>query len=57
MGASPTACPTEAELQIQGRHDPTIVPRAAVVQTAAAAFGLLDLLTARFGTLWQREGF
>lgn len=48
---------TEAELQIQGRHDPAIVPRAAVVQTAATAFGLLDLLTARFGTLWQREGF
>ncbi|MBQ5754144.1 MAG: chorismate synthase, partial [Oscillospiraceae bacterium] len=46
----------EAELQIQGRHDPCIVPRAAVVQTAAAAFGLLDLLTARYGTLWQKEG-
>ena len=47
----------ESELQIQGRHDPSIVPRAAVVQSAAAAFGLLDLLTARLGTLWQREGF
>lgn len=46
----------EAELQIQGRHDPCIVPRAAVVQTAAAAFGMLDLLTARYGTLWQKEG-
>ena len=46
----------ETELVVKGRHDPCIVPRAAVVQTAAAAFGMLDLLTARYGTLWQKEG-
>lgn len=46
----------DATLQIQGRHDPCIVVRAAVVQESLAAFGLLDLLTARYGTLWQKEG-
>ncbi len=47
---------TDAELQIQGRHDPCIVHRAAIVQTSAAALGLLDLLTVKYGTDWQREG-
>ena len=32
-----------ATLQIAGRHDPCILHRAAVVQTAAVALGLLDL--------------
>ncbi len=41
-------------LELSGRHDPCILPRAAVVQTAACALGLLDLCTQRFGTLWQR---
>ena len=45
-----------AELSIQGRHDPCIVPRAAVVQNTLAAFGLLDLLTVRYGTLAQKHG-
>lgn len=45
-----------AELQIAGRHDPCILHRVRVVQDSAVAFGLLDLLTQRFGTLWQREG-
>lgn len=44
------------ELNIQGRHDPCIVARAAVVQNSLTAFGLLDLLTQRYGTLWQRKG-
>ena len=44
-----------AELQIQGRHDPCIAHRAAIVQTAAVAFGLVDLLTQRWGPLWQAE--
>lgn len=46
---------TEAELNIQGRHDPCIVARAAVVQNTLTAFGLLDLLTQRYGTLWQKR--
>ena len=44
----------DADLQIKGRHDPCIVPRAAVVQNTLAAFGLLDLLTVRYGTLGQK---
>lgn len=46
----------DATLQIHGRHDPCIVPRAAVVQNTLTAFGLLDLLTVRYGTLAQRHG-
>ena len=46
-----------ATLSIQGRHDPCIVPRAAVVQNSLTAFGLLDLLTVRYGTLAQKHGF
>ena len=47
----------EVRLEIKGRHDPCILPRAAIVQTAAAALGVLDLATQRYGTLWQKEGF
>ena len=46
----------DAPLVIHGRHDPCIVPRAAVVQNTLAAFGLLDLITVRFGTLAQKHG-
>ena len=46
----------ETTLQIEGRHDPCIVPRAAVVQNTLTAFGLLDLLTVRYGTLAQKNG-
>ena len=42
-----------AELSIQGRHDPCIVPRAAIVQTCAAALAVGDLLTARYGEAWM----
>ena len=42
-----------AELSIQGRHDPCIVPRAAIVQTCAAALAVADLLTARYGEAWM----
>ena len=45
---------TDGELQIKGRHDPCIVPRAAVVQNTLAAFAVLDLLTVRYGTLGQK---
>ena len=43
-----------AVLEIAGRHDPCIVPRAAVVQNTLAAFAVLDLLTVRYGTLGQK---
>ena len=45
-----------ALLNIEGRHDPCILHRARVVQDSVVAFGLLDLLTQRYGTLWQGEG-
>lgn len=48
---------TEATLEIHGRHDPCILPRARAVADAMAAFGILDLCCQRAGTLWQREGF
>ena len=41
------------ELSIQGRHDPCIVPRAAIVQTCSAALAVADLLTARYGEAWM----
>ena len=43
----------DAKLSIQGRHDPCIVPRAAIVQTCAAALAVGDLLTARYGMAWM----
>ena len=42
-----------AELSIRGRHDPCIVPRAAIVQSCAAALAVADLLTARYGEAWM----
>ena len=44
-----------APLSIQGRHDPCIVPRAAIVQTCAAALAVGDLMTARYGTAWMER--
>lgn len=44
-----------APLSIQGRHDPCIVPRAAIVQTCAAALAVGDLLTVRYGTAWMER--
>ena len=44
-----------AELSIQGRHDPCIVPRAAIVQTCAAALAIGDLLTQRYGMAWMED--
>ena len=46
----------DAEIQIKGRHDPCIVPRAAVVQNSLTAFGILDLISIRYGTLAQKHG-
>lgn len=42
----------ETVLQAKGRHDPAIVHRARVVQDAAAAIVLADVLAMRFGTDW-----
>ena len=44
-----------AELSIQGRHDPCSVPRAAIVQTCAAARAGGDLLTAKYGMAWMEH--
>ena len=46
----------DAELTIHGRHDPCIVPRAAVVQDTLTALGILDLWTVRYGTAAQKHG-
>jgi len=41
-------------LQPKGRHDPAIVHRARVVQDAASAIVLCDVLAMRFGTDWLK---
>ena len=45
----------DAVLQPKGRHDPAIVHRARVVQDAAAAIVLCDMLALRNGTDWLTE--
>jgi len=45
---------TETVLEAKGRHDPAIVHRARVVQDAAAAIVLCDVLALRFGTDWLK---
>ncbi|MGN1048808.1 MAG: chorismate synthase [Eubacteriales bacterium] len=40
------------ELTVEGRHDPTVVHRAAPVADALSALVILDLLSSRFGTDW-----
>ncbi|NCB31249.1 MAG: chorismate synthase [Clostridia bacterium] len=42
-----------AKLSMQGRHDPCIAHRAAVVQDSLVAFGLCDLFNAALGLTWQ----
>ena len=41
---------TETELEIHGRHDSTIIPRACVVAETLSAIVIADLLLSRFGT-------
>ena len=41
---------TETEIEISGRHDATIIPRACVVAETLSAFVIADLLVGRFGT-------
>lgn len=45
---------TDTVLEAKGRHDPAIVHRARVVQDAAAAIVMCDVLALRFGTDWLR---
>ncbi len=45
---------TETVIAPKGRHDPAIVHRARIVQDAATAIVLCDLLTMRFGTDWLK---
>lgn len=42
----------DAELQIQGRHDPAIIHRARVVVDSMTALVLFDMLVGRFGTAY-----
>lgn len=43
-----------SEIEIQGRHDPAIVHRAAVVVQSMTAVVLCDILAGRFGTDWLK---
>lgn len=45
---------TETLIEPKGRHDPAIVHRARVVQDAATAIVLCDMLSLRFGTDWLK---
>lgn len=45
---------TNAVLEGKGRHDPAIVHRARVVQDAATAIVLCDMLAMRYGTDWLK---
>lgn len=42
------------KMAIEGRHDPAIFPRAAIVIDGLTAFALLDLIYARWGYLWKK---
>ena len=42
----------DADLRLEGRHDPAILHRARVVQDSMTAMTLWDLLAVRFGTDW-----
>ena len=44
-----------ATLALEGRHDPVIVHRAAVVVDSVTALVLCDLLALRFGTDWLAD--
>ncbi len=46
---------TDTVLQAKGRHDPAIIHRARVVQDAATAIVICDMLAMRFGTDWMSQ--
>jgi chorismate synthase len=45
---------TETVLKSKGRHDPAIIHRARIVQDAASAIVICDLLAMRYGTDWLK---
>jgi len=45
---------TNEKIQIEGRHDPAIIHRAAIVQTSVTAIAICDMLLSRFGTDWLK---
>ncbi len=45
---------TEKTMEFSGRHDPCIVPRAAIVLTAVTALSVADLLCLRYGNDWLK---
>jgi chorismate synthase len=45
----------DADLQIEGRHDPCIVHRACVVADSLCAMVIADLLAGRYGTDYLGE--
>ena len=45
----------ETVIEPKGRHDPAVIHRARVVQDAAAAIVICDLLAMRYGTDWINE--
>lgn len=46
---------TDTVLEAKGRHDPAIIHRARVVQDAATAIVICDMLSLRFGTDWMKN--
>ena len=46
---------TDTVLEAKGRHDPAIVHRARVVQDAATAIVICDMLAMRYGTDWMTD--
>ncbi len=46
---------SDSKLVIEGRHDPAIIHRAAVVVESMIAIGLVDLYSQRYGYTWQSE--
>ena len=46
---------TETVIKPKGRHDPAVVHRARIVQDAATAIVVCDMLAMRFGTDWMNK--
>lgn len=44
-----------AQLELQGRHDPCVLPRARAVVDAMLCIGLVDLCTQQYGIGWQAQ--
>ncbi len=44
----------DTQIEIKGRHDPSIIHRARVVVDSAVALAICDMLASRFGTDWLK---